>query len=122
MFFVFGHQDGIFGNLLSDGHTGSGENAGGDALALEELLPHLGDHQASGFFNFYPHCFILTLLSYLLPIDRLFNNLPDLSSQDGITQIERPDHDAQDDLPPYQVGVANSEQPTGKPESTEKST
>ena len=46
----------------------------------------------------------------------------DLSGQDGIAQIEWPDNDAQDNLPPYQVGIADSEQPTGKPESTEKST
>ena len=39
----------------------------------------------------------------------------DLSDQDGVTQIERPDHDTQYDFPPYQIGIANGEEPAAEP-------
>jgi hypothetical protein len=41
----------------------------------------------------------------------------DLFCLDSITQKERPDHYAQYDFPPYQIGVGYSKKPAGKPES-----
>jgi hypothetical protein len=38
--------------------------------------------------------------------------------QDGITQEEWPDHDAQYDFPPHQVGITYSEKPACEPENS----
>ena len=37
-------------------------------------------------------------------------------------QKQRPDHDAQDDLPPHQVSKANGEQPADKPDGADTRT
>ena len=38
-------------------------------------------------------------------------------SQNSVTQVKWPDYDAQDNFPPYQVGISDGKEPAGKLES-----